>query len=54
MKSMNTDPVVNAIKVQTRQQMHQDAVQRRLLQKIADRKVQVMMNFDSGFIGFVP
>lgn len=49
MKAMNGDPVVNAIRIQTRQQMHNDAVQRRLLKGIADRKARVVGEF-----GFAP
>ncbi len=48
MKAMSGDPVVNAIRIQTRQQMHHDAVQRRLLRQIAERKAQVVPAFDGG------
>lgn len=45
MKAMNGDPVVNAIRIQTRQQMHNDAVQRRLLKEIADRRARLFFDF---------
>jgi hypothetical protein len=48
MKAMKEDPVVNAIKIQTRQQMHHDAVQRRLLRQIAERRARVVPAFDGG------
>ena len=48
MKAMKEDPVVNAIKIQTRQQMHHDAVQRRLLRQIAERRARVVPAFDAG------
>jgi hypothetical protein len=45
MKAMSGDPVVNAIKVQTRQQANQDAAQRRLLQRIADKEAKLLNSF---------
>lgn len=48
MKAMSGDPVVNAIRLQTRQQAHQDAVQRRLLTKIAEKRARIVMGFESG------
>jgi hypothetical protein len=45
MKAMSADPVVNAIKVQTRQQANQDAAQRRLLQRIADKEAKLLNAF---------
>jgi len=48
MKAMNGDPVVNAIRIQTRQQMHHDAVQRRLLTRIAEKEAKVVAAFVGG------
>lgn len=48
MKAMNEDPVVNAIRIQTRQQMHHDAAQRRLLQRIAEKRAVVFPAFEGG------
>lgn len=48
MKAMKEDPVVNAIRIQTRQQMHQDAVHRRLLTRIAERRAVVVPAFEAG------
>ena len=48
MKAMNGDPVVNAIRIQTRQQMHHDAVQRRLLTRIAEKEAKVVAAFAAG------
>jgi hypothetical protein len=48
MKAMKEDPVVNAIRVQTRQQRLHEERQMRALNKIAEQKANILAAFPNG------